>query len=68
MQNKNYNGNLYSIRIKYHPSFITCTEEHPFYKKKKNKIWNNEIRKYEYIFEKPSIMIDRMQKLPSDSV
>jgi len=53
LQQKNYIGKLYSIRIKYHPSFITCTEKHPFYTRQKNKLWNNTLRKYEYIFEKP---------------
>jgi len=53
LQQKNYNGKLYSIRIKYHPSFITCTEEHPFYTRRKIKKWNNKLRKYEYTFENP---------------
>ena len=53
LQQKNYIGELYNIRIKYHSSFINCTEEHPFYTRTKNKVWNNEIKKYKYTFEKP---------------
>ena len=53
LQTKIYNGFLYEIRVKYHPTIISCTEEHPFYIREKKKLWNNELRKYEYIFEKP---------------
>ena len=52
LQHKNYNGRLYNITSKYHPSF-KCTDEHPFYIRKKTRKWNNELRKYEYIFKNP---------------
>lgn len=32
---------------------IYCTDNHPFYVRHKNKVWNNNLRKYEYIFSKP---------------
>jgi DNA (cytosine-5)-methyltransferase 1 len=50
LQRKEYNGLLYDIKLKYHPEIITCTEEHPFYVRGKNKIWNNSLRKYEYSY------------------
>ena len=53
LQYKKYTGNLYNIKIKYHPSFINCTEDHPFYIREKNRKWNNELRKYEYTFQNP---------------
>jgi DNA (cytosine-5)-methyltransferase 1 len=52
LQHKIYNGSLYKIQAKYHPSF-QCTEEHPFYIREKIKQWNNNLRKYEYIFKNP---------------
>ncbi|MAF36288.1 hypothetical protein CL622_04180 [archaeon] len=52
LQYKQYTGNLYNITVAYHPSF-TCTDEHPFYIREKTKKWNNEIRRYEYIFKNP---------------
>lgn len=36
LQQKTYTGMLYNIKIKNHPSFIRCTEEHPFYVREKN--------------------------------
>lgn len=36
LQQKNYTGMLYNIKIINHPSFIRCTEEHPFYVREKN--------------------------------
>jgi len=51
LQRKIYNGILYKIQAKYHTSFTT-TERHPFYVREKQKIWNNKIRKYDYIFKK----------------
>ena len=53
LQQKNYIGDLYNIKIKYHPSFINCTDEHPFYTRTKNKLWNSQLNKYTYTFEKP---------------
>ena len=53
LQRKEYNGLLYDLKLKYHPEIITCTEEHPFYVREKKKIWNNSLRKYEYIFGEP---------------
>jgi len=52
LQHKNYNGSLYNITAKYHSSF-KCTDEHPFYIREKTRTWNNELRKYEYIFKNP---------------
>jgi DNA (cytosine-5)-methyltransferase 1 len=59
LQKKEYNGLLYDIKLKYHPEIITCTEEHPFYVREKNKVWNNTLEtaasltKYEYSFGEP---------------
>jgi DNA (cytosine-5)-methyltransferase 1 len=53
LQRKEYNGLLYDIKLKYHPEIITSTEEHPFYVREKNKIWNNSLRKYEYSYGEP---------------
>jgi len=53
LQRKEYNGLLYEIKLKYHPEVITCTEEHPFYVRGKNKFWNNSSRKYEYLYGEP---------------
>jgi hypothetical protein len=43
LQRKIYTGNLFEMKIKYHPEIITATEEHPFYvrEKKKNNIFGN---------------------------
>ena len=51
LQRKNYSGNLYKIKIKYHPSYINCTEEHPFYIREKKRTWNVEVKKYDIIFK-----------------
>lgn len=53
LQRKVYSGDLYNISVKYHPKKIKCTNEHPFYVRKRNRIWNNSIRKYEYIWDEP---------------
>jgi len=47
LQRKIYTGNLFDIKIKYHPELITTTEEHPFYirEKKENNIFGNPIWK-----------------------
>ncbi len=57
LQRKIYNGELYKIKIKYHPESIVATEEHPFYireKKGRNQFGNpqwkkaNELTKNDY--------------------
>jgi DNA (cytosine-5)-methyltransferase 1 len=53
LQRKEYNGQLYNIKLKYHPEPINCTEEHPFYVREKKRLWNNSLRKYEYEFGEP---------------
>ena len=53
LQKKEYNGQLYNIKLKYHPEVINCTEEHPFYVREKKKSWNNTLTKYEYSFGEP---------------
>jgi DNA (cytosine-5)-methyltransferase 1 len=47
LQRKIYTGNLFDIKIKYHPELITTTEEHPFYirEKKGNNTFGNSIWK-----------------------
>lgn len=35
LQRKKYSGELYSIKVQYHPRDIICTKEHPFYVRKK---------------------------------
>jgi len=52
LQHKQYTGDLYNIKVKYHQSF-NCTDEHPFYIREKTRKWNNELRKYEYTFKNP---------------
>ena len=32
---------------------IYCTDNHPFYVRHRNKVWNNKLRKYEYSFSEP---------------
>ena len=51
IQQKQYNGNLYKFKVKYHPEIITCTDEHPFYIRKKNVSYKN--KKKVYTFEEP---------------
>jgi len=53
LQQKNYTGMLYNIKIKYHPTVIRCTDEHPFYVREKTRKWNSELLKYEYTFINP---------------
>lgn len=53
LQRKNYNGNTYLIRAKHHSSVIECTPEHPFYVRKRNKLWNNSIRRYKDVYSNP---------------
>ena len=54
LQQKKYTGDLYEVKIKYHPNAIVCTEEHPFYVREKKKKWNNLIRRNNYSFDKPT--------------
>jgi DNA (cytosine-5)-methyltransferase 1 len=59
LQRKEYNGQLYNIKLKYHPDIISCTEEHPFYVREKKKVLNNtlttadSLTKYKYSFGEP---------------
>ena len=53
LQRKLYTGDLYDLKIKYHPEIISCTEEHPFYVREKVKIWDNSIRKYKITYNEP---------------
>ena len=53
LQRKKYTGELYDLKIKYHPEIITCTEEHPFYVREKSTIWDNTIRKYRITYNEP---------------
>ena len=63
LQRKMYSSNLYEINVKYHGETITCTEEHPFYARKRLKRWNNKLRKYEYSFDKPEwISADKLTR------
>lgn len=54
LQSKIYSKTLYKIRIKYHPELIVCTPEHPFYVREKKGIWNNSLRKYEFVYGPPA--------------
>jgi len=54
LQKKVYSNNIYSLRAKYHPYHINCTENHPFYVREKIRKWNNINKNYEYIFNDPS--------------
>jgi len=53
LQRKIYTKTLHSIRIKYHPEPIECTDEHPFYVREKVKTWNNKTRTYDVTFKDP---------------
>ncbi len=44
---------LHSIRIKYHPTTIVGTAEHPFYVRTRVKSWDATARKYTYTFNPP---------------
>lgn len=47
IQRKKYNNKLINLMTKYHPTVIKCTEDHPFYVRKKM------IVKKEYILQNP---------------
>lgn len=53
LQEKEFTGTLYDIKIIHHGEKIICTEEHPFYIRNKNKRWNNDLRKYDYFYDEP---------------
>jgi|Laugrespbdmm15sn_2_1035079.scaffolds.fasta_scaffold01881_3 DNA (cytosine-5)-methyltransferase 1 len=53
LQAKVYTGSIYDIKLKYHPSLITATQEHPFYVRSKKQIWNSSRRKYDTTFGEP---------------
>jgi DNA (cytosine-5)-methyltransferase 1 len=53
LQNKIYNGKMYSFRIKYHPEEIHCTQEHPYYVRKRIKTWNCERNTYDITYNEP---------------
>lgn len=46
LQRKIYKGDLYSIKIRYHPEVIHATEEHPFYIRSSQRVWNKTTRRY----------------------
>jgi len=47
LQRKIYNGDIFDLKIKYHPEIITATEEHPFYVREKKNVLD------EYSFGEP---------------
>jgi len=53
LQQKQHATCFKTIRSKYHPHELQCTDEHPFYVRERTRIWNNSIRRYEYIFGDP---------------
>jgi len=53
LQRKKYSGEVFDIKIKYHPEIITSTEEHPFYVCEKTKIWDSLNRRYNIFFTEP---------------
>lgn len=53
LQRKIYNGDLFDLKIKYHPELITATEEHPFYVREQKKVWNTSLQKYDYVYGAP---------------
>ena len=53
LQQKQNAVSLKTIRSKYHPHELQCTDEHPFYVRERTRVWNNSIRRYEYTFGNP---------------
>lgn len=53
LQRKVYGDTLHTIRIKYRPTPIVCTNEHPFYVRQRVRVWNNANRKYDVSFNDP---------------
>jgi DNA (cytosine-5)-methyltransferase 1 len=54
LQQKSEATNINSIKITYHPHLINCTNEHPFYVRKRLREWDNSKRDYTYSFTEPS--------------
>ena len=44
---------VHSITIQYHPHAIECTEEHPMYARERIRVWNKDIKRYQYAFSDP---------------
>jgi hypothetical protein len=53
LQRKTGTPSLRSIDVKFHPHTIQCTDEHPFFVRYRNKRWNNEMRRYGYVYDPP---------------
>lgn len=53
LQKKIYSGTIYSFHINHHPKVVECTDEHPFYVREKKKIWDENLKKYKYMFMSP---------------
>ena len=53
LQQKQYQGDMFEINIKYHPEAIKCTEEHPFYVREKTKKWNPNTNSYDIFYSDP---------------
>jgi DNA-cytosine methyltransferase len=53
LQRKQYSGELFDIKIKFHPEIISSTEEHPFYVCEKKKKWDSLNRRYNIFFTEP---------------
>lgn len=52
-QIKVYSDTLYDIKLKYHPTPISCTKEHPFYVRRRVDTWNTLTRRYDTSYDKP---------------
>lgn len=53
LQRKQYNGDMFRLKIKYHPETTVCTEEHPFYVRERVKKWNTSTNKYDISYNEP---------------
>jgi len=53
LQTKNYTGDMFCLKIKYHPENIVCTKGHPFYIREKTQNWNTELKKNVVTFKQP---------------
>ncbi|MFB2977508.1 DNA (cytosine-5-)-methyltransferase [Microseira sp. BLCC-F43] len=54
IQRKNFSGNLYRLKVIYLGEEITCTPEHPFFAIERKRVWNNSVRRYEFILSNPA--------------
>ena len=54
LQRKTHEGDVYDIRIKYHPETLTATAEHPFYVRERKRTWDAPSRKYLYTYATPT--------------